>query len=150
MDDATLIRRFEDRTLPFDQWTHRCHVKVAWIYLSRHGLDEAIVRMRAGVKAYNAANDVPEGPLTGYDETTTVAFMHIVHATMEAYGASHPVSGADAFCDTHPQLMTKHVLRLFYSPAQRIRPEAKTTFVPPDLTAFPTVRRPDGAEAARD
>lgn len=145
MDDDSFLRRFEDRTLPFDQWTHRAHVKVAYLYLERHGLREAIDRMRAGVKAYNAANDVPEGALTGYNETTTVAFMHIIHGVKEAYAATHPVKSADEFCDTHPQLMSKHVLRFFYTPAQRIRPEAKTTFVEPDLTAFPgvTARRED-------
>ncbi len=83
---------------------------------------------------------MPEGPEVGYNETTTVAFMHLVHATIEAYGAVFPVGSADEFCDTHPHLMHRSVLRLFYSPARRMDPKAKESFVEPDLTAFPEGR----------
>ena len=137
MDDQALLDQFENLTLPFTEWSHRTHVKVAWIYLSRHPREEAIARMRAGIKAYNAKNDVPEGPLTGYDETTTVAFMHIVHAMRVAYAEYCPADTADAFCDAHPQLLQKHILRLFYSPAQRMHPEAKERFIEPDLARLP-------------
>jgi hypothetical protein len=143
MDDRELLEQFEQLTLPFDQWTHRTHVKVAFLYLRAFGLEEGLERMRRGIKAYNAANDVPETETTGYSETTTVAFMHLIHATMVAYGAVMPVETADAFCDTHPQLAQPTVLRLFYSPARRQHPAAKTSFVAPDLTALP--RCPEGA-----
>lgn len=58
--------------------------------------------MRTGVRAINAANDVPEGSWEGYNETTTHAF-----------------------------------LPLFYSPARRRHPQAKTRFIEPDLTPLP-------------
>ena len=137
MDDATLLRQFEDLTLPFEKWTHRTHVKVAYLYLSQFGLEDAIDRMRAGIKAYNAVNEVPEGPMSGYNETTTQAFLRIVHATLVAYGDAFPTDDADSFCDTHPHLLSKSVLRLFYSPAQRLHPDAKTQFVLPDLAPLP-------------
>lgn len=137
MDDAEFLRHFEDRTLPFAEWTHRAHVKVAYLYLRRHPFPGALHRMRAGIKAYNAANNVPEGPTSGYNETTTVAFMHLVAATLAAYEGAMPTTDADNFCDTHPQLMTRNVLRLFYSPARRTHPNAKTMFVEPDLAPLP-------------
>lgn len=140
MTDNEFIEAFEACTLPFDAWTHRAHVRVVYIYLDRHGLEGGIERVRAGIKAYNAANGVPEGPLMGYNETTTVAFAHIVYAVMRAYEETHPVDGGEAFCDMHPQLMSKHVLRLFYSPQQRVLPEAKAVFVQPDLAPLPRVR----------
>lgn len=137
MDDAELIRRFEACTLPFDQWTHRTHVKVAFLYLCELGFEGAIEKLRPGIKAYNAANDVHDGPLTGYNETTTHALLHLIYAVMCAYSESHPVTSADEFCDTHPQLLSKHVLRFFYSPERRVLPEAKTSFVEPDLAPLP-------------
>jgi len=137
MDDAELLRQFETLTLPFNQWTHRAHVRVAFSYLRAHPFDEALLRMRRGVKAYNAANNVPESATSGYNETTTHAFLHLIAATMAAYGGVFPVDTADAFCDTHPQLMTRHVLRFFYSPQQRMHPLAKTQFVEPDLAPLP-------------
>ena len=139
MTDDQLIDAFEKRTLPFEQWTHRAHVKVAVTYLRRHPFDEALQLMRAGIKAYNAHNAVPEGPSSGYNETTTVAFAHLIAATLAAYGQTHPTPTADDFCDAHPQLMTRHALRLFYSPQQRMHPLAKIQFIEPDLAPLPRI-----------
>ena len=137
MTDDEFVKAFEDLTLPFIQWTHRAHVKVAFTYLSRHSFDEALQRMRAGIRAYNAHNAVPESDTSGYNETTTHAFLHLIAATMRAYGQPFPSPDADAFCDTHPQLMTRHALRLFYSPQRRTHPPAKSQFVEPDLAPLP-------------
>jgi hypothetical protein len=140
MSDDELVLAFERLTLPFAQWTHRAHVRVAFTYLRRHGFDEALRRMRAGVKAFNAHNHVPEGPDRGYNETTTHAFLHLIAATMAAYdGEAFPMADSEAFCDTHPQLMTRHALRLFYSPQRRTDPRAKTEFVEPDLAQLPRI-----------
>jgi hypothetical protein len=139
MDDADFLRAFEDCTLPFEQWTHRAHLKIAYLYLSQHSFEEALKRIGAGIQKYNAANKVPEGPTSGYNQTTTHAFLHLVAATMAAYKETHRVSSAEAFCDMHPQLMSKHVLRLFYSPRRRMDPSAKQAFVEPDLTALPKI-----------
>lgn len=54
---------------------------------------------------------------------------------------SLPTPNADAFCDTHPQIMTKHNLRLFYMRERHMQLNAKTEFVAPDLTSLPSVVR---------
>lgn len=137
MTDDELLRRFEDTTLPYEEWTHRAHVKVAFLYVRDRPFAEALEHVRRGIQRFNAAKDVPEGPTTGYNETTTVAFLHLVAATHRAYGGILPTPDAEAFCDTHPQLLSKHILRLFYSPGRRSDPRAKTEFVPPDLAPLP-------------
>jgi hypothetical protein len=139
MNDAELLRQFEDLSLPFPQWTHRAHVKVAYLYLRDKAFEKALVLMRKGIKAYNAANQVAESPTSGYNETTTHAFLHLIAATMAAYGQTMPTPTADSFCDTHPQLMTRNVLRFFYSPQRRMHPPAKTQFIQPDLTPLPLI-----------
>jgi len=140
MDDCEFLRSFEDLSLPFAQWTHRAHVKVGFLYLRAHSFDEALERMRRGIKAYNAANKVVESATSGYNETTTHAFLHLIAATMAAYGEAMPTPTADAFCDMHPQLMSRSVLRLFYSPQRRMDARAKTEFVEPDLAALPQIK----------
>lgn len=139
MDDRELLQRFEACTLPFAEWTHRAHVKVAFLYLREHGFEEALVRLRAGIRRYNAANDVPDGPVQGYHETTTHAFLRLIDTVRQAYGEALPTPDADTFCDTHPQLMSKYVLRFFYSPERRMHPDAKARFVEPDLAPLPRV-----------
>lgn len=140
MDDEEFLRRFEARAIPRDEWTHRAHVKAGYLYLSRHPFPQALKRIRNGIQALNAANGVEEGPTTGYNETTTHAFLHLIAAAMQAHGHAMPTATADAFCDAHPQLLTRHALRFFYSPERRQDPRAKTEFVEPDLTPLPVLR----------
>jgi len=135
--DRQLLRQFENCTLPIALWNHTTHVKVAFLYLRDHSFDVALVKMCSGIKAYNAANQIPEGPLEGYNETTTHAFLRLIRATMSAYECLYPTRDADSFCRTHPQLLSKHLLRLFYSPERRSHPDAKTHFVEPDLSPLP-------------
>ena len=137
MKDSELLQAFEDCTLPMNEWRHRTHVKVAYLFLRSFSLEEATSKMRAGVKALNAVYGVPEGPTSGYNETTTVAFLRIVQSVMVTYSQVLPAATADEFCDNHPQLLSKHLLRLFYSPERRLHPEAKERFVEPDLTPLP-------------
>ena len=137
MDDADLLKQFENCILPFHLWTHRAHVRIAYLYLNEHPLGEAERRISTGIKAYNAANNVPEGPTSGYNHTTTIAFARLIYAVMNAYGQAMPTADSEAFCEMHPQLLHRHVLRFFYSPERRMHPDAKTDFVEPDLTPLP-------------
>ncbi len=138
MDDETLLRSFEDLTLPYADWRHRTHVKVAYLYLTRFSLDVAAEKMCRGIKAYNAAQNIPETPTGGYHETMTLAWVHLIHA---AIGEDGVEPSADAFCDKHPELLEKHILRLFYSRERFMSAAAKAAFLPPDLTDFPRCAR---------
>ncbi|MHC5023230.1 MAG: GNAT family N-acetyltransferase [Planctomycetota bacterium] len=135
-DDDDFLDQFERCTLPFDRWTHRSHVRVAYLYLRRHALPDAIDRMRAGVQAYNRAHDVPEGPNAGYHETVTQAWMRIINATMRAHGAA---ASADDFCNANPHLLRRSLLRAFFTRDRLLAPEAKSSFVEPDLAPLPRV-----------
>jgi hypothetical protein len=148
-DDAEFLKQWETCALPFAQWTHRAHVKVAYLCLRELPFEEALNRMRAGIQRYNAANKVVESPTSGYNETTTHAFLHLVAAVMRAYGETFRTPTADSFCDAHPQLMTRHVLRLFYSPERRMHPLAKTQFIKPDLAPLPALEDPRSSDQLR-
>lgn len=145
MRDAELKRRFEDRTLPFAEWTHRAHVRMAFTYLSEGSFDRALSRLREGIRAYNAAHGVPDGPLEGYHETTTHAFLRIIDTTMRVHSSERPPPDSEAFCDEHPHLLSKFLLRLYYSPARRRDPRGKREFVEPDLAPLPRVPDEGGA-----
>ena len=140
MHDDEFLRRFEDCSLPFDEWTHRAHIKVAYLYLRANDYDVALAKVRTGIKGYNAAHNVPESDTSGYNETTTCAMMQLVATTITAYEPVMPTPNADAFCDAHPQLLTKHVLRFFYSPERRMQLNAKMEFVEPDLAPLPVAK----------
>ena len=134
MNDDDFIRQFEDCSFPFDQWHHRAHVKLAYLYLTRYGFEAALAKLRNGIRAYNAANNVPDQPTSGYHETMTQFWLRIIEVTIQQYG---PLPSADEFFDFQPQLSQKKNHRLFYSPGLFMSPEAKLKFVEPDLTQLP-------------
>jgi hypothetical protein len=138
VDDETFLREFEARKWPLERWHHRNHVKLAYLYLQRYPLDEAAARIRDGIKAHNAEHNVPESPTSGYHETMTQAWLRLIDLVIREYG---PAEDADAFIDAHPELSQKKTLRLFYSREFFMSPEAKVSFVEPDLTPLPRSRR---------
>ncbi|MGV3663186.1 MAG: hypothetical protein ACO1TE_23645 [Prosthecobacter sp.] len=144
MSDDEFILQFEARSYPFTEWHHRAHIKLAYLYLTRHGFDAALAKLRAGIQAYNAANNVPDEPMRGYHETVTQFWLRIVDMTVQQYGS---LPTADEFFDFHPQLSQKKNHRLFYSPGLFTSPEAKRGFVEPDITPLPmaTPHVSDGA-----
>ena len=134
MNDDEHLRRFEDQSLPREVWHHRAHLKVAYLYLTRFPFEEALQKMRMGVKAYNAATGIVDTPTGGYHETMTQAWLQLVHTTLCQFG---PAVSADAFFDAQTQLNEKRTLLLFYSRARIMSPEARVTFVLPDLAPLP-------------
>lgn len=134
MDDLALLAEFESCRLPVEAWTHAAHVRVAYTYLSRYGFAEALVRMRAAIRAYNAAKQRRDGPLEGYHETITVAWLRIVDATMRHYG---PGDNSQDFCERQPHLLSRTLLRLYYTRDRLVHPPAKTEFVEPDIAPLP-------------
>lgn len=132
--DTRFIQSFEACTLPFPEWHHRAHLKVAYLYLRRFPFDQALERVREAIKRYNAATNTPESLGRGYHETMTVAWMRLVDFTLREYG---PAGGADEFLDAQEQLLSRKALRFFYSGNQLISWRAKAEFVEPDLVPFP-------------
>jgi hypothetical protein len=130
MTDEEFLTAFEKCTLPFEQWNHQAHVRVAYLYASGHDLEAATDRMRSGVKAYNKANQVPESLDQGYHETITSAFMRLIS---EALAIAGQLNSFANFEHRWPQLFDKRVLRRFYSRSRILSADAKASFVEPDI-----------------
>ena len=133
-NDTSFIEAFESRTLPFAEWVHSAHIRMAWIYLTRHGFDGALTRAREGIKAYNQANKVVDAPLSGYHETITQAWLRVVNATIRG---QDPCATSMEFLEAQPHLRARTLLRVFYSKTRMLSPQAKTEFLPSDLAALP-------------
>jgi len=138
ISDKELLAAFENCSWPLENWHHREHIKIAYLYLCEHPLDVAITKMCRGIRAYNAAQKVHEAIDAGYHETTTQAWMQLVHCTLSEFG---PKENADAFVDEHTHLLAKRALRFFYSRNRIMSAEAKKTFIEPDLAPLPRSAR---------
>ena len=136
--DEVFIRSFEDCTLPFGQWKHRAHIKVAYLYLRELPYEQALAKVRTNIKRYNAATNTPETLERGYHETITVAWMKLVEFTLREYGSANT---ADEFLDAQEQLLNRRVLRFFYTRGCLISWRAKTEWVEPDLVPLPVSKK---------
>ena len=145
MDDEEHLRRFEDHSLPHAQWTHRAHLKVAYLYLLRRPYPEALERMRTGIQAYNAAHGIQDTPTGGYHETLTQVWLQLVHTALRQFG---PAESADAFFDAQTQLSDKRTPLLFYSRERLMSAEAKRMFMEPDLAPLPRAPAPANTPAS--
>ena len=137
MTDDEFLAAFETCTI--SEFHHRDHVKVAYLYLRRHPLDDAIAKVRTGLQGLAAAWGAPVDDLErGYHETITQAWVRLVHLALRDDGEA---PSADAFCDGHPKLMEKTYLHLFYSRDRLTSWEAKRGFLEPDLAPFASTVR---------
>src|SRR5687767_14333536 len=100
-EDDDFLRQFEACILPLDQWHHRAHLKVAYLYLTMLDFESAAQRVRDGIRAYNSTHQIEDTPTSGYHETMTMAWLHIIAAMLSEYGSA---ASADQFLDSQPQL----------------------------------------------
>jgi hypothetical protein len=127
----SLVRRFDDCTLPREEWTHAAHLTVALWHLLEYDWPEAVVRVRAGIQRYNAAHGIRTTPTGGYHETLTLFWLRHVRAFLEAgrNEARALVSLANDLADSADRnLPLKH-----YTRKRLFSTEARAAWVEPDL-----------------
>lgn len=129
------LANFESCSIPKEEYTHRAHLTVAYLYLRANPLPESINLMRSGILRFNKAKGVENTPTGGYHETLTVAWMRIIHSAMNSFGA---LSGPDEFLAQHPHLLCVTLLRVFYSRERIMSPQARAAWAEPDLATLPT------------
>lgn len=141
MDDHGFLVGFESAAIPKKEWHHREHIRMAFLYLRDLPFEEGLERIRSGIRALNRANGVADTESSGYHETVTVAWAHIIAAAIEAHG---PSESFDAFARENSHLLSKSLLRLYYTKERVLTSLARSSFVEPDLAPFPRrLGRPD-------
>lgn len=127
LDDATLLRQFEDGSLPASSFHHREHVRVAWLYLKTEPPLSALARFAAGLQRFAAA----QGAAGLYHETITWAYLLLIRERMEREGAG---ASSEEFVERHPDLLAwkPSILDHYYRPETLGSELARRVFVLPD------------------
>jgi hypothetical protein len=73
-----LTRAFCDCSLPKMEWTHEAHLRVGLWHLLRYTPEEATDRLRNGIRRYNVACGVANTDSSGYHETITRFYIHVI------------------------------------------------------------------------
>lgn len=111
-------------------FSHEAHLRLAWIHVQRYGVETAISNITTQLRNYVAFL----GATDKYNETVTVAAIRAVqHFVLK----SNPPTFIE-FIERHSRLKThfKDLLRQHYTVDIFNSPEAKETFVEPDLLPF--------------
>jgi hypothetical protein len=133
MDDRALWDAFSESRLPADRWTHREHLRVAWMFLERHPLDEAHLLMRVGIIRLNAFHELVETPARGYHETLTRVWLALI-ARLRATASERT---SDAFVEAHSASLSRDAVLSHYSRERIMSVRARSIFVEPDLAPLP-------------
>jgi hypothetical protein len=127
MTDDAFLARFEAASLrSFD---HRDHLRVAFVYARRGGVEHAVARARDGLRRFTAAH----GQGGRYHETLTTAWARVVgHYAVQARD-----NDFDAFLAAQPRLLERDLLSAHYSRERLFSAAARAGFVEPDRLALP-------------
>lgn len=130
--DRAFQRRFESGDIEPDNFTHREHLRLAYIYLVQSPAVTAHERVRSGLRRFMQRHGVDP---RRYHETITRAWMLAVRHFMNG---SARCTSFDAFIAEHPKLMDPAILESHYSRGVLESDEARRRFVEPDLEPIPS------------
>lgn len=129
--DQSFRQSFEDLEVAADDFDHRAHVRLAYIYLCELSVDDAHQAMKSSLLAFLAHLGVEEGK---YHETITRAWIKAVRYFMDK---TEPCKSADEFIDRNPVLLDTRIMLTHYSAEVLFSPEARARFVEPDVQPIP-------------
>ena len=112
-------------------FSHRAHVRLAYVYLAESDVDLALERFRAALVCFLSHHGIPA---TKYHETLTRAWLlgvnHFMHRSPEA-------SSADDFITRNPALLDSRIMLTHYSADLLFSDAARADFVEPNLDPIP-------------
>jgi hypothetical protein len=136
MSDDDFLAAFLECRLDARDFDHRAHVRVAWLLLNRHPLEDAVERICSGIERFAAHL----GATGKYHRTLSEALVRI----MANCGAGTASMTWDEFTQANPALMSdvRGILARHYSPERLGSTDARQRFVAPDRLPLPPCRAP--------
>ncbi|MFZ0798544.1 MAG: hypothetical protein WCA13_18375 [Terriglobales bacterium] len=127
MTGDELIKQFEDGTTPADTFHHADHVRLAFEYLCRYSVLEALGRFSDALKRFAAAQGKPQL----YHETITWAYLLLMRERMARAGYAQTW---EEFAERNADLLMWKggVLRTLYRQETLDSDLARHTFLLPD------------------
>lgn len=131
LSDEQFLAAFEQCLLPKECWTHEAHLRMAWLYVVREPMEQALPRIREGIQRYNASL----GNSKGYHETVTQAYTRLIADRVRNCGST----SFDDFKRRHPELLDRAnpILARHYRPETLNSDAARAGVVQPDLEPLP-------------
>ena len=129
--DREFRAAFEAGAFAPADFSHRAHVRLAYVYLADNHRDLALERYRAALVDFLAHHAIPASK---YHETLTRSWILAVHHFMHR---SPEAASADDFIERNPQLLDSKIMLTHYSAGLLFSDAARAEFVEPDLDPIP-------------
>jgi hypothetical protein len=130
-----LVDQFFCRTLPKSAWTHQAHLRVGLWHVLHFGPEEALTRLRTGIRALNESHGTLNTDSGGYHETITRFYVCWIANYLARAGRNRPL---DELADELVQAAGDSQLPLrYYSRDRLYSVEARRSWVEPDLQPLP-------------
>lgn len=130
MDDQAFLHAFETRLFPAADFSHRQHIRLAWLVLRRDGYTAGVEALRAGILAFAKRYGVTDK----YHDTLTRFWAAMVQGAIDA---TPEIDTYDAFVEQHPHLLNNHITNEYYSHDVLFSDAARAGWVAPDLRGMP-------------
>ncbi|MES1171745.1 MAG: hypothetical protein ABUL77_00785 [Bacteroidota bacterium] len=127
-----LAEEFQSQAIPRERWTHAAHLSVGAWHVDRFGADEAIARLRTGIRALNDRHGTANTTTSGYHETITVAYARLIEEFLAAFAPGLLLAARVDHLLASPLSQPSFLLR-FWSRPSLMSEAARAAWVPPDL-----------------
>lgn len=133
-DDRHFQAAFESCTISPGEFTHRAHLRLAYVYLAQDDVDAALQKMRHAINQFLNHHQIDPSK---YHETLTRAWLMAVRHFMDRAGST---SSAEEFLSRSTALLDSSVMLTHYSKDVLFSSTARAKFVEPDLDPIPQHR----------
>ena len=127
-----LVEGFLSCTLPRAEWTHAAHLRVGAWHVHHYGAEEALERLRRGIRALNDSHGTANTETSGYHETITAAYVRLLAVFLASFDGAVSVERRVHALLEGP-LADRAVLLRFWSKELLMSPAARRDWVPPDM-----------------
>jgi hypothetical protein len=127
-----LASRFAACRLAREEWTHQAHLAVGMWHVDRYGADDALARLRAGIRQLNDSHGTPNSATRGYHETITRANVQLLSEFLDSCPAALTLTERVARLLASP-VADKEALLQFYSRGHLMSAQARAEWVEPDI-----------------
>jgi adenylate kinase family enzyme len=136
--------RFEACAIPEKGWTHAAHLTVGIWHVERYGRQDALARLRTGIRRLNESHGKVNSATAGYHETITAAYVTLLSQLLDRRHEGETL-GALVTRLLEGPLAARDMLLAFYSRERLMSVEARAAWVEPDvapleLSAVPEAR----------
>lgn len=130
LDD--LGARFEACAIPAKEWTHAAHLVVGFWHVDRYGPEDALVRLRSGIRRLNESHGGTNSATNGYHETITAAYVQLLAQYRESTVTDMSLDMRAIALLAGP-LAVRDMLFTFYSRDRLMSTPARFGWLEPDL-----------------